>query len=163
MDDHAPAAWRQVGSHVAVQEARDGHGRRSRHSVAAAMLAVAGAAAVLATLRVGTQGGQELAQLPPAKGRLDAIRVPGIRSAKQLLAEAAAAAKAKKQTLAVQIPGIRPQTQDIINSGAWDPKVRAGLRRRGAPMLPCSAQRVRHTDAACAPCACWPGRQSRTT
>jgi len=139
MDDHAPAAWRQVGSHVAVQEARgDGHGRRSRHSVAAAMLAVAGAAAVLATLRVGTQGGQELAQLPPAKGRPEAIRVPGIRSAKQLLAEAAAAAKAKKQTLAVQIPGIRPQTQDIINSGAWDPKVRAGLRRRGAPLSPCA-------------------------
>jgi hypothetical protein len=117
--------WRQVGSHVAVQVARsDTHIRRSRHIVAAALLAVACAAAVLVTLR--PQRG-EIAQLAPAKGKPAAIRVPGIRTAKQLLAEAARAAKAKKQKLAIQIPGIRPETQAIINSGEWDTKVRAGL------------------------------------
>jgi hypothetical protein len=93
--------------------------------VAAALLSVACAAAVLVTLR--PQRGEELAQLAPTKGKPAAIRVPGIRTAKQLLAEAARAAKAKKQKLAIQIPGIRPETQAIINSGEWDTKVCVGL------------------------------------
>ena len=136
MEAHRPAetqdaegeagGWRHVGSHVAVQVARgDTSFRRSRHTVAAALLAVSCAAAVLVTLR--SQRGEELAQLATAKGMPAAIRVPGIRTAKQLLAEAARAAKAKKQKLAIQIPGIRPETQAIINSGEWDTKVRVGL------------------------------------
>ena len=97
MQPAAADGWRQVGSHADMRAAQGDAARSSRqarHAVAAILLAVAGAAAVAATLS-GTAGGQELAQLAPPKGA---------------------------QGLAITIPGIRQETQDVINSGAWDQK-----------------------------------------
>jgi len=84
--------WRQVGSHAAIRAVHSAHSRRARHG-AAAILLLAGVAVVLTTL--GPDGGEQLAQLNSAQDT---------------------------EGLAVQINGIRPATQDVIDSGAWDPK-----------------------------------------
>ena len=88
-------AWRQVGSHAAIRAVHSAHSRRARHAVAAVVLALAGLAVVLTT--PGLESGEQLAQVNTATDT---------------------------EGLAVQIKGIRPATQDVINSGAWDPKVR---------------------------------------
>ena len=86
--------WRQVGSHAAVRHA-GARSSRGRHAAVAVLLVAAGAAAVLMTL--GSERGQQLAQL---KTETDSTGLT-----------------------APQIPGIRAETQDIIDSGMWDPKV----------------------------------------
>jgi len=88
-------AWRQVGSNAEIRVVHSVHSRRARHAVAAVVLALAGLAVVLTT--PGPESGEQLAQVNTAKDT---------------------------EGLAVQIKGIRAATQDVINSGAWDPKVR---------------------------------------
>ena len=95
--------WRQVESHAAVNVARGDltRSRRTRHAVATLFLALFGAVAVLATLS-RPDSSEELVGLPLAPKSAQVLDANGLPV----------------------IPGIRSETQDVINSGAWDSKVR---------------------------------------
>ena len=101
----AVAAGRSPHDGASVRDVRS----RLRHAAVAAVLLMAAGAAVLVALGAA-EGEQELAQQIPQR-------------AAQLLASRARQNLQAKQDLVV-IQGVRAATQQTIDSGEWDPKVR---------------------------------------